>query len=84
MENIAIDGMSAWADVAASDAGLSRLKGLPLETLDLEGCEKITDAGLEHLKGMPLQRLDLSGCDKITNAGLAAFRADHLACKIYR
>lgn len=53
-----------------SDAGLARLKGLPLQELTLDGGD-ITDTGLAHLAKLPLRRFQLSATTRITDAGLA-------------
>ena len=68
-----------------TDAGLSHLKGMPLNSLDISWCY-ITDAGLGYLRGMPLDKLDLSYCVRITDAGLEHLKGmplnslDHFGC----
>jgi hypothetical protein len=54
----------------ATDAAMTRLKGLSqLQSLDLDGTQ-VTDAALEHLKGLTqLQSLGLGGT-QVTDAGL--------------
>jgi serine/threonine protein kinase/DNA-directed RNA polymerase subunit RPC12/RpoP len=44
---------------------LGPLRGLPLNTLDLESCQKISD--LSPLKGMPLTILHLTNCSKVSD-----------------
>ncbi len=47
-----------------------------LQTLDLNGCDKITDAGLQHISALQqLQTLSLERCVKIFDAGLAHLSA---------
>lgn len=47
-----------------TDEGLARLRGFPLEDLDLTSdSEMMTLAGLAHLRGMPLRRLILANWD---------------------
>lgn len=43
-----------------SDAGLGQLSRLPLKSLDLEGCDRLTPEGLTQLRGLPLRRLGLT------------------------
>jgi hypothetical protein len=47
------------------------LTALPLQTLNLSQCNRLTDGGLMHLAALPLQTLRLYGCDQLTNTGLA-------------
>ena len=54
-----------------TNAGLKSLRGLPLTSLDICGCDEITDAGLAHLRGLPLNVLHLFFCPNITDDGLA-------------
>lgn len=51
--------------------GLRNLQGLPLASLNLERCARITDAGLQELSTLSALRvLGLGGCIKISEAGL--------------
>jgi hypothetical protein len=61
------------ASTSISDRGLSHLKGLPLEVLDLDRTA-VTNCGLEQLAGLPLRRLTLSGT-AVNDAGLASLAA---------
>jgi F-box/leucine-rich repeat protein 14 len=59
--------------ISATDADIAKLAQLckQLQTLHLDGCDKITDAGLRSLASLQqLQELNLSQCDKITDHGL--------------
>ena len=53
-----------------SDAGLQALQHLPLQRLDLRGCNQITDAGLTQLPHT-LTDLSLRNCRLISDIGLA-------------
>ena len=44
-----------------TDKALEHLKGMPLTSVDFNGCEKLTDNALAHLKGMPLTSVDFNG-----------------------
>ncbi len=48
------------------DKALEHLKGMPLTSVTLAGCYKLTDKALEHLKGMPLTSFDFSNCGYLT------------------
>jgi hypothetical protein len=52
-----------------TDAGLGHLEHLPLEHLDLTGCD-ITDSGLTSLRQLPLKHPNLAYCRDITDGGL--------------
>lgn len=53
-----------------TDENVKFLSKLPLESLDLKGCKKITDKGVEYLKeNLSLKDLNLS-CSNITNKSL--------------
>lgn len=41
----------------------SLLQGLPLTSLNVGGCKKVTHKDLEHLRGLPLASLKLSECN---------------------
>jgi hypothetical protein len=58
-----------------TDASLTHLAAMPLQTLSLECCYEITDAGLAHLAALPLQTLILEDCEMITDTGLAHLAA---------
>ena len=51
---IRVSGVIKWQRAAA----LAHLSSLPLQHLNLHGCEELTDAGLAHLSSLPLQHLD--------------------------
>lgn len=63
-------GNATWL----SDAGLSRLRRLPLTSLEICFCngDAISDQGLEALKEMPLTNLTLLGSAWLTDSGLGA------------
>lgn len=52
------------------DAGLGRLKDLPLRNVRLNNCNKLTNDGLEILMGMPLSDLGLEGFRHLNDVSL--------------
>lgn len=62
-----------------SDDGLSRLKSLKLEELNISNCRKITDLGLLHVSSMPhLQILDISTFEHGSNSCISNTGLTHL------
>lgn len=53
------------------DRHLSNLRGVPLNTLVMGGCQRITDEGVKFLKGFPLTDLTLDS-PHITSKGILA------------
>lgn len=51
-------------------SGLRRLRGLPLTSLVLAGCQNLRDSGLKALREMPLSSLDLTDASWLTNSAL--------------
>ena len=52
------------------DNALEHLKGMPLTSVNLRECWKLTDYALEHLKGMPLTSVNFRECDNLTDNAL--------------
>lgn len=52
-------------------AGLEYLKGAPLTSLKMSGCDRLQDPYLRFLKDMPLS---VSGCSSLTDAGVGLLR----------
>lgn len=53
------------------DEGVAKLRGLPLQSLNLSGNHCVSDIGLAHLRGMPLVDLDLTRVTWLTDGALA-------------
>lgn len=70
------EGVFGFAD----DEFLGKLRGLPLTSLNLDHCEKITDQGIECLAGMPLEILSLLALTQITDESLNILKFMPLTC----
>lgn len=68
--------ISSFASQVTS-ASLANLQGLPLTSLDLSHCQRLTS--LEALQGMPLTHLSLRSCKTLAHASLEALQAMPLA-----
>lgn len=55
-------------------AGLENLRGAPLTSLKLSGCDRLGDPYLRFLSEMPLSVLDLSCCLSLTDVGVGFLR----------
>lgn len=71
LTSLNLSGCGSWI----TDAHLARIKGLPLQDLDLSySGRQITNGGIHHMAAMPLTTLNLIGCTKIDDRAMSALK----------